>query len=145
MKKPIYLDYYATTPCDQRVVDVMLPYFAGEFGNAASRQHGYGWTAEAAVNRARTIVAHAIGGEPASIVFTSGATESNNLALKGICENVLAGRNEIITSRTEHASILDVCSALEKKGFTISFVPVDETGLVDDFAKDRYSEFNGSQ
>ena len=131
MKKPIYLDYHATTPCDQRVVDAMLPYFAGEFGNAASRQHAYGWTAEAAVNRARMIIARAIGGEPASIVFTSGATESSNLALKGICENVHESRNEIITSRAEHSSVLDVCSALEKKGFITSFAPVDETGLVD--------------
>ncbi|MCX6137259.1 MAG: cysteine desulfurase family protein [Ignavibacteriales bacterium] len=130
MKKPIYLDNHATTPCDPHVIDAMLPYFSENFGNASSRQHRYGWDADAAVEHARSIIASSLKTATSSVIFTSGATESNNLVLKGICEALEGERNEIVTCATEHSSVLDVCRALEKKGFVLRYVPVDGTGLV---------------
>ena len=131
MKLPIYLDYHATTPTDSRVVNAMLPYFTEHFGNAASRQHRFGWIAEEAVEKARRTIAKSINAEPKEIVFTSGATEANNLALKGVAEAYRKKGNHIITSRTEHRSVLDVCSVLEKVGFQVTYLDVDENGLVD--------------
>lgn len=127
---PIYLDYNATTPCDPQVVETMLPYFTTQFGNAASRQHALGWQAEEAVDYARQQVAALIGADPTEIVFTSGATESNNLALKGAVEMYAGKGNHIITCVTEHKAVLDACKHLEKQGAVITYLPVDEKGLI---------------
>ena len=129
--RPIYLDYHATAPCDPRVVEAMAPFWTEEFGNPASRTHAFGWNAEAAVERARTEVAELIGARSAEIVFTSGATEANNLALFGIAR---AGRDRgdhVVVCRTEHKSVLDPCRALEKEGFRVTEAPVKTTGIVD--------------
>jgi cysteine desulfurase len=132
MKLPIYMDYHATTPVDARVVDAMLPYFTGKFGNAASRSHVFGWTAEEAVGRSREAVAKLIGASnPKEIVFTSGATESDNLALKGVAEFYKEKGNHIITSVIEHKAVLDTCKRLEKQGYQVTYVTVDKEGLVD--------------
>src|SRR4051794_9705983 len=128
MKFPIYLDYHATTPMDPEVLKAMLPYFTDVFGNAASRNHEFGWTAEAAVEQARKKIAHIIGCHEKEIIFTSGATESNNLALTGIARMYREKGNHIITSPIEHKAILDTCHALEKEGFQITYLPVDEYG-----------------
>src|SRR5689334_206929 len=112
----IYLDHHATTPCDSRVVEAMMPYFTTKFGNAASRTHAFGKEAAQAVDAARAQVAALIGAEPSEIVFTSGATESNNLALQGLIEFHNGRRNHIVTVATEHPSVLDVCRALEREG-----------------------------
>ncbi len=129
-KFPIYLDYNATTPCDPQVVETMLPYFTTQFGNAASRQHALGWQAEEAVDYARQQVAALIGADPTEIIFTSGATESNNLALKGAVEMYAGKGNHIITCVTEHKAVLDACKHLEKQGAVITYLPVDEKGLI---------------
>jgi cysteine desulfurase len=130
MKLPIYMDHHATTPADPRVIESMMPYFTEHFGNAASHQHSFGWEADAAVEQARKSVARAVSANPKEIVFTSGATESNNLALKGVAEALRAQGNHIITSKTEHRSVLDVCGVLGKSGFRVSYVDADEYGIV---------------
>jgi cysteine desulfurase len=130
MKFPIYLDYHATGPVDPEVLKEMMPFFSEIFGNAASRNHESGWTAEAAVERARQQVAQVIGASEKEIIFTSGATESNNLALQGVAEMYREKGNHIITSPIEHKAILDTCQYLEKKGFAITYLPVDQYGQV---------------
>ncbi|OJX14085.1 MAG: IscS subfamily cysteine desulfurase [Caedibacter sp. 37-49] len=127
----IYLDYQATTPCDPRVVEKMLPYFTEYFGNPHSRNHQFGWDAEAAVETARHQVADILGAHPKEIIFTSGATESNNLALKGVAYFNQAEKNHIITCVTEHKCVLDTCRHLEQQGFEITYLPVDSNGLLD--------------
>ncbi|MCW5965532.1 MAG: IscS subfamily cysteine desulfurase [Bryobacterales bacterium] len=131
MNTPIYLDNHATTPMDQRVLEAMLPYFGARFGNAASRNHSFGWEAEEAVEKARTQAADLIGANKKEIVFTSGATESNNLALKGVTEMYAERGNHIITAATEHKAILDACKRLEKQGCKVTYLPVKPDGLVD--------------
>lgn len=130
-ERPIYLDYQATTPVDPLVLEQMLPYLTFEFGNAASRSHPYGWTAEKAVEKARGQVAMAIHADPREIVWTSGATESTNLALKGAAHFYQGKGKHIITLRTEHKATLDTCRQLEREGFEVSYVEVEENGLVD--------------
>ncbi|WP_437557043.1 IscS subfamily cysteine desulfurase [Acidithiobacillus sulfuriphilus] len=130
-ERPIYLDYQATTPVDPLVLEQMLPYLTFEFGNAASRSHPYGWTAEKAVEKARGQVAMAIHADPREIVWTSGATESTNLALKGAAHFYQGKGKHIITLRTEHKATLDTCRQLEREGFEVSYVEVQENGLVD--------------
>ncbi len=129
---PIYMDYHATTPVDPRVVEAMLPYFNARFGNAASRSHVFGWTAEEAVSRSREILAKLLGAtNPKEIVFTSGATESNNLAIKGVAELYREKGNHIITTVIEHKAVLDTCKRLEKQGYDVTYLPVGKDGLVD--------------
>lgn len=130
VKTPIYLDYAATTPVDPRVLDVMLPYFRETFGNAASRTHSYGWVAEEAVENARTEVAKTIGADAKEITWTSGATESNNLAIKGAAEYLHEKGNHIVTVVTEHKAVIDTCKYLERKGAEVTFLPVNADGLV---------------
>ncbi len=130
LKVPIYLDNHSTTRVDPRVVDAMMPCFGEHYGNAASKQHEFGWRAEAAVERARTEIATLIGAEGKEIVFTSGATESINLALKGLAEKNHAKRNHIITAKTEHRAVLDTCKSLERAGYQVSYLPVDKHGVV---------------
>jgi len=131
MKFPIYMDCHATTQVDQRVLDAMLPYFSDKFGNPASRQHQFGWIAEEAVDSARSIIAKSIGAEAREIIFTSGATESNNLVLKGIADSWKHKGNHIITVSTEHRSVLDTCKKLEKSGTEVTYLPVDKFGIID--------------
>ncbi len=131
MKLPIYMDNHATTPCDPRVFDAMRPYFTDIFGNSASRNHSFGWQAEEAVEKARKQIASLIGATAKEIVFTSGATESNNLAIKGVAEMYAEKGNHIITAATEHKAVLDTCKRLEKHGFRVSYLPVQANGLVD--------------
>ena len=130
MKTPIYLDYHATTPVDRRVLDVMLPYFLDCFGNPASSTHEWGWKAQEAVEDARRKVASLIGASAREIIFTSGATESNNLAIRG-CAEISSGRNEIVTSALEHKSVLEPCKRLEQDGWKVTYLPIDRDGIVD--------------
>jgi cysteine desulfurase len=131
LQLPIYLDYNATTPCDPRVAETMTPYFTTIFGNAASRDHSFGWQAQEAVEYAREQVARLIGAEPKEIVFTSGATEADNLAIKGVFETYTGKGNHIITSCIEHKAVLDTCSHLEKKGAEVTYLKVNEKGQID--------------
>lgn len=128
---PIYLDYSATTPCDARVMEAMLPYFSSAFGNAASHQHAFGWQAREAVDFAREQVAALIGAIPEEIIFTSGATESDNLALKGVFEMYAGKGRHIITCNSEHKAVLDTCKQLEKKGAEITYLETAPNGLID--------------
>lgn len=130
-KMPIYLDYQATTPMDKRVLAAMLPYFEGKFGNPHSRSHAFGWETEESVEIAREHVADLIHANPKEIVFTSGATESNNLALQGIAHFYREQKNHIITVVTEHKCVLDTCRYLEREGFEITYLPVQPNGLID--------------
>jgi len=132
MKTPVYMDYLATTPVDPRVVETMLPYFTSVYGNAASRNHSFGWAAEEAVEKARETIAKAIGAKASEIIFTSGATESNNLALTGIAEMYKEKGNHIITLKTEHKCVLDTAEYLQReKGLEVTFLDVNPDGLVD--------------
>ena len=131
MKLPIYMDNHATTPVDPRVFEAMRPYLTNVFGNSASRNHSFGWEAEEATEKARKQVASLIGATSKEIVFTSGATESDNLALKGVAEMYAEKGNHIITAATEHKAILDTCKRLEKHGTRVTYLPVQQNGLVD--------------
>ena len=131
VKLPIYMDNHATTPLDPRVLDAMMPYFTGKFGNAASRNHSFGWEAEQATEVAREQIAKLIGATAKEIIFTSGATESNNLAIKGIGEMYRERGNHIITQVTEHKAVLDTCKRMEKAGFRVTYLPVKADGLID--------------
>jgi cysteine desulfurase len=130
MKLPIYMDYHATTPVDPRVLEAMLPYFTRDFGNSASRNHAFGWAAEEAVETARRQVAELLGANPKEIIFTSGATESNNLAIKGVAEMYREKGNHVITCVTEHKAVIDTCKKLEKQGARVSYLPVQKDGRV---------------
>ena len=129
--QPIYLDYQATTPLDPRVLEAMMPYFTYKFGNPHSRSHSYGWEAEEAVEKARAQIAKLIGGDEKEVIFTSGATESNNLAIKGVAEFYKDRRSHIVTTVTEHKCVLDTCRHLEQQGFSVTYLPVQKSGLVD--------------
>jgi cysteine desulfurase len=131
MKRPIYLDCHATTPVDERVLAAMLPYFSESFGNPASINHSYGWEAEAAVKQAREMIASAINCSPEEIVFTSGATEANNLAIEGVAESYYHKGQHLITCVTEHRAVLDPCRYLEGMGFEVTYLPVRADGSID--------------
>jgi len=131
VKLPIYFDNHATTQVDPRVLEAMLPYFTGKFGNAASRNHSFGWAGEEAVENARTQVASLIGASPKEIIFTSGATESDNLMIKGVASMYKEKGNHIITQAIEHKAVLDTCKRLEKEGFEVTYLPVQRDGRVD--------------
>ncbi len=131
LKLPIYLDHNATTPCDPRVVEAMIPYFTQNFGNAASRNHPFGWQAEEAVDYGREQVAKLIGADPKEIIFTSGATEADNLAIKGVFEMYASKGNHIITCTIEHKAVLDTCKHLEKEGAEVTYLKVLPNGLLD--------------
>jgi cysteine desulfurase len=129
--QPIYLDYQATTPMDPRVLEAMMPYFTHKFGNSSSRSHAYGWESEEGVEKARAQIAKLIGADEKEVIFTSGATESNNLAIKGVAEFYKDRRNHIVTTVTEHKCVLDTCRHLEQEGFVVTYLPVQQNGLVD--------------
>jgi cysteine desulfurase len=131
LKLPIYLDHNATTPMDPRVLEAMLPYFVENFGNAASRNHSFGWHAEEAVDYAREQIAQLIGADPKEIIFTSGATEGDNLGIKGVYEMYASKGNHIITCTTEHKAVLDTCKHLEKLGAEVTYLEVQPDGLID--------------
>src|SRR5436305_5806735 len=131
MKFPIFMDNHSTTPMDPRVLEAMLPYFVEKFGNAASRSHSFGWVAEEAVDYAREQVAKLIGADPKEIIFTSGATEADNLAIKGVYEMYASKGNHIITATTEHKAVLDTCKHIEKTGGEVTYLNVKEDGLID--------------
>ncbi len=129
--QPIYLDYQATTPMDPRVLEAMMPYFTHQFGNPHSRSHSYGWEAEEGVEKARGQVAKLIGADDKEVIFTSGATESNNLAIRGVAEFYKDRKNHIVTTVTEHKCVLDTCRHLEQAGFEVTYLPVQKNGLID--------------
>jgi cysteine desulfurase len=129
--QPIYLDYQATTPMDPRVLEAMMPYFTHQFGNPHSRSHSYGWEAEEGVEKARGQVAKLIGADEKEVIFTSGATESNNLAIRGVAEFYKDRKNHIVTTVTEHKCVLDTCRHLEQSGFEVTYLPVQKNGLID--------------
>ncbi len=131
VKLPVYMDNHATTPVDPRVLDEMLPYFREKFGNSASRNHPFGWAAEEGVDQARERIAKLIGATAKEIIFTSGATESNNLAIKGVAEMYREKGNHIITQVIEHKAVLDTCKHLEKLGYRVTYLPVSKDGLID--------------
>jgi len=131
MNLPIYLDYSANTPVDQRVAEKMIPYLTEHFGNPASRSHSFGWTAEAAIEEAREQVAALVNADPKEIIWTSGATESNNLAIKGAAHFYSGRGKHIITVKTEHKAVLDTCRELERQGFEVTYLAVQENGLMD--------------
>jgi cysteine desulfurase len=131
MKRPVYLDHQTTTPVDPEVLAALMPYFTEQFGDPSSRSHAWGWAAEEAVDRARDQVAATIGAQPEEIFFTSGATESDNLAIKGIARAYRERGQHIVTQQTEHRAVLDSCRTLEQEGFTVTYLPVDRHGLVD--------------
>ena len=131
MKLPIYMDYHATTPVDPRVLETMLPYFTRDFGNAASRNHAFGWAAEEAVENARKQVADLLGANPKEIIFTGSATESNNLAIKGVAEMYREKGNHVITCVIEHRAVIDTCKKLEKLGARVTYLPVQKDGRID--------------
>ncbi|MGB1548668.1 MAG: aminotransferase class V-fold PLP-dependent enzyme, partial [Alphaproteobacteria bacterium] len=131
LKLPIYLDYQSTTPVDPRVVEAMLPFLTDKFGNAHSRTHAFGWESEAAVDRAREQVAAAIGADPKEIIFTSGATESNNLAIKGVLRFYKKQKNHLITCLTEHKCVVDTARDLMREGVEVTFLGVNREGLID--------------
>jgi cysteine desulfurase len=131
VKLPIYMDNHATTPMDPRVLEEMLPYFMEKFGNAASRNHPFGWVAEEGVEIARERIAKLVGATAKEIIFTSGATESDNLAIKGVAEMYKEKGNHIITAVTEHKAVLDTCKRLEKYGYRVTYMPVQKNGLID--------------
>jgi len=131
LQLPVYLDHNATTPCDPRVVEAMIPYFTQSFGNAASRNHPFGWQAEEAVDYAREQVAKLIGADPKEIIFTSGATEGDNLAIKGVYEMYASKGNHIITCNIEHKAVLDTCKHIEKEGGEVTYLKVQPNGLID--------------
>src|ERR1700737_3730244 len=131
VKLPIYMDNHATTPVDPRVLDAMLPYFPEKFGNAARRNHAFGWAGEEAVETARQQIASLINATPKEIIFTSGATESDNLMIKGIAEMYREKGNHIITQSIEHKAVLDTCKRLEKYGYEVTYLPVHKDGRVD--------------
>jgi cysteine desulfurase len=130
IRKPIYLDYNSTTPCDDEVVEAMLPFFNAQFGNASSKTHAYGWEAEEAVENARQEIASLIGAHAQEIIFTSGATESINLAIRGVLEATDSAKH-IITVATEHKAVLDVCRFMESKGVELTILPVNSEGQID--------------
>jgi cysteine desulfurase len=141
MKLPIYMDNHATSPMDPRVFEAMRPYFTEIFGNSASRNHSFGWQAEEAVEKSRKQIADLIGATPKEIVFTSGATESNNLAIKGVAQMYAEKGNHIITAATEHKAVLDTCKHLEKDGIRVTYLPVQANGLIDlDMLKDAITD-----
>uniref|UniRef100_A0A8C4QKG5 Cysteine desulfurase n=1 Tax=Eptatretus burgeri TaxID=7764 RepID=A0A8C4QKG5_EPTBU len=129
--RPLYMDVQATTPMDPRVLDAMLPYLVGSYGNPHSRTHAYGWESEAAVEKARQKVADLIAADPREIIFTSGATESNNIAVKGVARFYKQRKKHVITTQTEHKCVLDSCRALEAEGFAVTYLPVKSNGLLD--------------
>jgi cysteine desulfurase len=131
IKLPIYMDNHATTPLDPRVLQEMLPFFTEKFGNSASRNHAFGWSAEEGVEQARAQIAKLVGATAKEIIFTSGATESDNLAIKGVAEMYKEKGNHIITAVTEHKAVLDTCKRLEKYGYRVTYLPVQKDGLVD--------------
>src|SRR5579883_3459272 len=131
VKLPIYLDNNATTRVDERVLNAMLPYFGEKYGNAASRNHPFGWAAEEAVDWSRETIAKYIGADEKEIVFTSGSTEANNLAIKGVAEMYASKGDHIITATTDHKAVLDTCKALERKGYRVTYLTVDKEGFID--------------
>src|SRR5437762_6961560 len=131
VKLPIYMDTHATTPVDARVLEEMLPYFMEKFGNAASRNHSFGWAGEEGVETARERIAQLIGAHTTQVIFTPGATESDNLAIKGVAKMYREKGNHIITAVTEHKAVLDTCKRLEKYGYRVTYMPVQKDGLID--------------
>jgi cysteine desulfurase len=141
MKTPIYLDNHATTPMDPRVLEAMLPYFTTRFGNAASRNHSFGWEAEEAVEKSRKQIADLIGANAKEIIFTSGATESDNLAIKGVADMYAEKGNHIITAASEHKAVLDTCKRLEKQGCRVTYLPLKSDGLIDlDMLRESFTD-----
>jgi cysteine desulfurase len=141
VKLPIYLDNHATTRMDPRVLNAMLPYFTETFGNAASRNHSFGWEAEEAVEKSRKQIADLVGANAKEIIFTSGATESNNLAIKGVAQMYAEKGNHIITAASEHKAVLDTCKHLEKEGCRVTYLPLKSDGLIDlDMLKESFTD-----